>query len=133
MQITRKGGFAALESPDGKTLYYAKFDENGIWQVPVTGGDETEVVNEPPAHYWGYFAVGRDGLYYIGDTGTGSKHRPGFKFFDFATRKITAMGDMEKNPFSEAPGFSVSPDGRFILYVQLDEARNSLMLAENFR
>jgi Tol biopolymer transport system component/DNA-binding winged helix-turn-helix (wHTH) protein len=133
VQITRKGGFAALESPDGKTLYYAKFDENGIWQVPVTGGDETEVVNEPPAHYWGYFAVGRDGLYYIGDTGTGSKHRPGFKFFDFATRKITAMGDMEKNPFSEAPGFSVSPDGRFILYVQLDEARNSLMLAENFR
>jgi hypothetical protein len=28
---------------------------------------------------------------------------------------------------------SVSPDGHFLLYVQLDEARNNMMLAENFR
>jgi hypothetical protein len=27
----------------------------------------------------------------------------------------------------------VSPDGKWIIYVQLDEARNNLMLAENFR
>ena len=56
-----------------------------------------------------------------------------FKYFDFATKKITVMGDMEKSPYEGAPGLSVSPDGKYLLYVQLDEARNNLMMAENFR
>lgn len=133
VQVTKKGGFAALESPDGKFIYYTKFEDAGIWRVPVDGGEEVKVVDEPPGNYWGYFAVGPDGLYYLGDTGTSAKHRPGFKFFDFATRKITVMGDMEKNPYQAAPGLSVSPDGEYLLYVQLDDARTNLMLAENFR
>lgn len=75
------------------------------------------------------FAVGPDGLYFIGDTGTPAKHRPGFKFFDFATRKITVMEDMEKFPFHGAPGLSVSPDGKYLLRAtrrvtqQLDDGR----------
>ena len=134
VQVTKNGGFAPLEAPDGKSIYYAKFDEPGVWEVPVVGGDETKIIqDEPPRHYWGYFAVGPDGLYFIGDTGTAGKHKPGFKFYDFATRKITNICNMEKGPYEGAPGLSVSPDGRFILYVQLDEARNNLMLAENFR
>jgi sugar lactone lactonase YvrE len=132
MQVTKNGGFAALESPDGKSIYYTKFNAKGIWQVPVDGGQENKVVDEPPGDFWGYFAVGRDGLYFIGDPGTSAKHPPGFKFFDFATRTITVMGDLEKFPYHAAPGLSVSPDGQYLLYVQLDDARTSLMLAENF-
>lgn len=133
VQVTAGGGFAALESPDGKSIYYTKFNEHGIWQVAVDGGPEIEIVDDPPKQYWGYFAAGPDGLYFLGDTGTSGKHRPGFKFFDFATRQITFMGDMEKSPYEGAPGLSVSPDGKYLLYVQLDEARNNLMMAENFR
>jgi len=133
VQITSNGGFAAFESPDGKELYYTKFNDAGIWKVAVDGGPEAKVVDEPPAGYWGYFGVGPDGLYFIGDTGAREKPRPGFKFFDFTTGKITTMGEMEKFPFYGAPGLSVSPDARYLLYVQLDEGRNSLMLAENFR
>jgi Tol biopolymer transport system component/DNA-binding winged helix-turn-helix (wHTH) protein len=133
VQITKDGGFAAFESPDGKSIYYAKFNEGGIFQVAVDGGPENKVVSEPPGNYWGYFVVGRDGLYFLGDTGTPGKRHAGFKFFDFATHKITLMGDMEKSPYEGAPGLSVSPDGKYLLYVQLDEARNNLMMAENFR
>ena len=90
------------------------------------------MVDDPPGDYWGYFAVGRDGLYFIADTGTPPKHKAGFKFFDFATRKITVMGEMEKDPYDGAPGLSVSPDGKYLIYVQVDEVRNNLMMAENF-
>ena len=130
--VTKNGGFAALESRDGKSIYYTKFNEEGIWEVPVEGGQEIKLVDEPARDYWGYFAVGPDGLYFMGDIETPPKHHPGFKFFDFATRKITFMGEMEKFPYGGAPGLSVSPDGKYLLYVQLDEARNSLMMAENF-
>jgi Tol biopolymer transport system component/DNA-binding winged helix-turn-helix (wHTH) protein len=129
-QVTKNGGFAPLESPDGKFLYYTKFDAPGAWQVPVQGGQETKILDEPPEKYWGYFAVGPDGLYYSGGSGKG---RPALKFYDFATRKITVLGETHSSPFEGAPGMSVSPDGRFVLYVQVDEAFNNLMLAENFR
>jgi len=140
-QVTSKGGFAAFEAPDGKDIYYTKFNDAGIWKAPVDGGPETKVVDEPPSGFWGYFGVGRDGLYFLGetgwhstgDTGAPQKSRPGFKFYDFVTHKITNMGDMEKGPYDGAPGLGVSQDGRYLLFVQLDEGRNTLMLAENFR
>ncbi|MGA9354760.1 MAG: winged helix-turn-helix domain-containing protein [Terriglobales bacterium] len=134
VQVTKNGGFAPLEAPDGRSLYYTKFDEHGVWQVPIVGGDETKIIqDEPFKGFWGYFAVGNDGLYFIGDTGTGGKHQAGFKFYDYATKKITNICDMDKGPYDGAPGLTVSPDSRYILYVQLDEARNNLMLAENFK
>jgi Tol biopolymer transport system component/DNA-binding winged helix-turn-helix (wHTH) protein len=133
IQVTKDGGFAAFESPDGKSIYYTKFNEDGIFQVALDGGAENKVVSEPPGGFWGYFAVGRDGLYFLGDTGTPPKHQPAFKFFDFVTHKIAVMGDMEKGPYDGAPGLSVSPDGKYLLYVQLDESRTNLMMAENFR
>ncbi len=133
MQLTKNGGFAALEAPDGKSVYYTKSDAAGIFEVPAEGGNEVKILNEPPDTFWGYFAVGGDGIYYVGDIGTPAKPKPGFKFFDFGTHKITVLGGMEKNPYSSAPGLSVSADGRYILAVQCDDSRDNLMLAENFR
>ena len=42
----RAGGFAALESPDGKFLYYAKGPTApGLWRIPTDGGEESEVIS----------------------------------------------------------------------------------------
>lgn len=130
IQITRNGGFAPLESSDGKFLYYTKFDAPGAFRVSVAGGEEAKVMDEPPQGLWGYLAVGTDGLYFVGDNGN---HKLALKFYDFATKKTAALMAMEKDPYFGAPGLSVSPDSRFVIYVQLDEARDNLMLAENFR
>ena len=47
VQMTKQGGHMALESPDGKTLYYAKScDVPGLWKVPVQGGEETRVLEQ---------------------------------------------------------------------------------------
>lgn len=129
VQITKNGGFAAFESPDHSFLYYAKYDSPGIFRVPVDGGPEIKVLDDPPPGGWGYFGVVADGIFFAAP----EQQHAAIKFFDFRSRKISNVAYWEKQPFARAPGMGVSPDGRWILYVQLDEARNHLMLADNFR
>ncbi len=44
-QVTRKGGMAAFESLDGKTVYYTKRSRtSSLWSIPVEGGSESELV-----------------------------------------------------------------------------------------
>jgi hypothetical protein len=38
VQMTKQCGFNAFESYDGKTIYYSRFFEAGIWNLPSTGG-----------------------------------------------------------------------------------------------
>jgi hypothetical protein len=137
VQITKNGAFAAFESSDGKLLYYAKYDAAGLWSVPVQGGDETKILDFPPEGFWGYFAVAHNGVYFLAPDNVrpNEPHHPVLNFYDFNTRKtsLTMSWEKDKGPFRSAPGMSVSADGRWLVYVQLDEARNNLMLAENFR
>jgi hypothetical protein len=95
----------------------------------VDSGTEVKILDDPPGTGWGYFGVVSDGIYFAAP----EQQRAAIKFFDFRSQKITTVAFWEKQPFAGAPGMGVSPDGRWILYVQLDEARNHLMLAENFR
>ncbi len=58
VQVTRRGGFAAFESPDGKVVYYAKGrNVPGLWRIPTDGGEETELISSLEPGYWGYWAV----------------------------------------------------------------------------
>ena len=75
-RVTRHGGFAAFESPDGKFLYYAKgLTGPGIWRIPTNGGEEVELISSPEAGHWGYWAVAKNGIYFL-DTAT----KPGIVF-----------------------------------------------------
>jgi len=40
IQVTKSEGFIAMESPDGKWLFYSKRNEPGLWKIPLTGGEE---------------------------------------------------------------------------------------------
>ena len=57
-QVTTGGGFAAVESPDGRYVYYAKGRTvTGLWRVPTGGGTEEPVLNRLKAGHWGYWAI----------------------------------------------------------------------------
>ena len=74
VQVTRSGGHYALESEDGRYLYYSKsFWDSGVWRVPLGGGDESEVVKGPVV--WWNWALTRRGLYYA--TSRGGPRTPG--------------------------------------------------------
>jgi Tol biopolymer transport system component/DNA-binding winged helix-turn-helix (wHTH) protein len=129
VQVTRHGGFAALESPDGKFLYYAKgLTVPGLWRIPTDGGEESEIISSLAPSYWGYWAVVENGIYYLD-----MKPKPGIDFFDFTTHRTTRVFDLENRPDSGAPGLAVSPDRESILYTQLDVLNSDIILVENFR
>jgi Tol biopolymer transport system component len=131
VQVTKQGGFAAIESRDGRFVYYAKGRDEvpGIWKVPSEGGDETPVLDLPEAGYWGYWALADDGIYYVN---TAAKPRPRVEFFSFATRKVKRIAEVEKELQQHNAGFAVSPDGRWFLYTPVDHKSSDIMLVENF-
>jgi len=126
VQVTRNGGTAAVESPDGKTLYYTKNNgPDGIWKMPVEGGPEVQVVKEIFRYN---FAVTNKGLYYTpprGENGSSS-----VQFLDFRTGATTQIVKIEK---TVDLGLAVSPDERELLFAQIDVQGTNLMLIEKFR
>jgi hypothetical protein len=58
---------------------------------------------------------------------------PLIEFFSFATGKVTLVAAIERGIGSGAAGLAVSPDNRWLLYVQLDHGGSDIMLMENFR
>ncbi|MCI0490811.1 MAG: DPP IV N-terminal domain-containing protein [Blastocatellia bacterium] len=127
VQVTRNGGFAAAESPDGKYLYYARRDEPGLWRMPLEGGEEALALDRLKADNSGNWVVIDRGIYFIDTDAAGNS---AIEFFDFATRRTSRVAAI-KTPNN--PGLALSPDGRWILYAQVDRADGDIMLAEKFR
>jgi Tol biopolymer transport system component len=130
IQVTKNGGFAAFESADGSRLYYAKFDAPGIWTVAANGGEEQPVHDLPPTGYWGYWDIGRQGLYFVNPE---AKPRPTIELLDLATRRVTRIAELERQPTQRTSGFSVARDERAILYSQWEQDGSDIMLVEGFR
>jgi Tol biopolymer transport system component len=124
LQVTRHGGWIAFESLDGMDVYFSKNTWlSDIWKVPVSGGEETKVVESVQGNA---FAMTSKGIYFVGLHSGGRA----VEFYSFAANKVAAVATIHR-PVSW--GLSVSPDERFILYTQVDEASRDLMLVENFR
>ena len=131
VQVTTRGGFEAFESPGGDLLYYTKGrGPGGIWQIPVTGGEERQVPELLEAAHWRYWAVQDSGIYFVAPVASA---RPAIKFFSFATRRVTQLGALERHPVQGPSGLASSPDGRWLLYAQVDQSVSDLMLVEHFR
>jgi Tol biopolymer transport system component/DNA-binding winged helix-turn-helix (wHTH) protein len=129
-QLTAHGGFDPLESYDGRTIYYSKFDEPGIWSMPASGGIESPVVTgKPQVGYWGHWAVTESGLYLLD---ADAEPRPTIGFYSFATRRITPVLSLEMKPSPWQPSLSASRDGRTVFYTQSDP-QSVIKMVENFR
>jgi len=129
VQITRQGGFTAFESYDRKTLYYTKRDAEGIWRVSLGGGEEIRVTAAPRLGYWGYWAVCETGLYLLDDN---ILPRPTVEFYNFKTRKLAPVLQIEHSAPKWDPGLDASRDGRILMFVQYD-SQSFIAMVENFQ
>ena len=123
-QVTHGGGSGPLESPDGKSLYYVKREGNGgLWRMPVDGGEEMEVV---PDVYGVNYDVTDKGIYFTPHIGR--YYTASVQFLSFATGTTTQLVKTKALDL----GLGVSPDGRTLLYSQIDQPGSNIMLVENF-
>jgi Tol biopolymer transport system component/DNA-binding winged helix-turn-helix (wHTH) protein len=118
VELTHKGGFDALESGDGKTVYYSRFFEAGIWNTPSNGGAETVVVaGRPQVGFWGHYTVTSTGLYFLDND---ADPHPTIDFYNFATRKISSILTLDEHPARLQPSLSATSDGKTIYFTQYD-------------
>jgi eukaryotic-like serine/threonine-protein kinase len=126
--VTDQGGAVAIESWDGRTLYYTKELPNTpahLFARPLAGGPERQVLDEVSGRA---FFVVEDGIYYIAPAGRIYSYS--LSFLDFRTGKSRTLIGIEGRPFL---GLGVSPDGSTVLFSIRKPAQFDLMLVENFR
>jgi Tol biopolymer transport system component/DNA-binding winged helix-turn-helix (wHTH) protein len=129
-KITKGDATLAIESVEGRTIYFTSFFLPGLWSIPVEGGQETRVLDLPDRGAWGYWAINERGIYYLN---TRTVPDLTLEFFEFSTRRVTQVARLAKEPRWYAPGFDISADGRWFLYAQIDQRNSDIMLVENFR
>jgi Tol biopolymer transport system component/DNA-binding winged helix-turn-helix (wHTH) protein len=126
VQVTRYGGFNGFESFDGRTVYFSKFDEAGIWSLPSEGGTESSVIEgKPQTLYWGQWALTTKGIYYMN---VEAEPRARIDFYDFATRRAHPVFALEKLPAWAQPSLSSTADGTTIYYAQQDRQSVAKMM-----
>jgi Tol biopolymer transport system component/DNA-binding winged helix-turn-helix (wHTH) protein len=134
IQVTKQGGFRALESEDGKYVYYAKGTAvPGIWRVPVNGGLEEEVVRDLPLGLNGHWTLYKNKIYYVVSLADINAKSMALHSFDLTTGKSKKIAEIDFPPAFGSPGMTVSPDGKQLLFVAQQNSSADLQIVENFR
>jgi len=96
--------------------------------MPVDGGEATRVLEGvPAADTW---VILEKGIVFLDN----DKGPARIKFFDFATRRAREITSVDLGPGAPAGKmFSISPDGKWILFSRVDQFESDIMLVENFR
>jgi len=133
-QVTRTGANEALAAPDGRLIYFTKPSSSGnftIWSMPAAGGPETPVPElqrfDGITRSWG---VLKEGIYFQERS---DLSRQAVRFFSFRTRQVTALFAIQNESMRDVPAATLSEDGRFALFAQVDHRINDLVMIENFR
>jgi Tol biopolymer transport system component len=131
-QVTRLGGFAPFESKDGKYLYYAKGrDAQGLWRKRLPDGVEEPVLNQLKVGFWGAWALVEDGIYFADRTD--AKNAQAIFFYRFKDKSIAHLWDFERPGAVSDSTMAVSPDGKVLLFTQVDQAGSDILMLEHFR
>jgi hypothetical protein len=120
VQVTHNGGFYQQESVDGRTLFFAnERDANGIYRMPVESGEEAMFLPDARIEL---FAPTARGYYFW-------KGRE-FTFLDSSSGARRVVTVIEEEPYWFLSAF---PDGKRLVYSQIDRNSADLYLIENFR
>jgi Tol biopolymer transport system component/DNA-binding winged helix-turn-helix (wHTH) protein len=128
VQVTRQGGFAAEESPDGQFLYYVKRSRESpeVWRMPLGGGPESLVRPAVRPLDWAAWAMVEKGIVFVE---SGANGEPTVSFYDFSTETVRRLAVLDKPPF----WITATQDGRSVIFDHPGQQEGHVMLLENFR
>jgi Tol biopolymer transport system component len=118
----------AKESVDGKWLYFAEGGaDSEIRVVSSSGGEHRPLAGMPNVRDATAWALARDGIYFLD-----RRVQPvAINFFEFSTKKIRQIVTLNKPPAGWG-GLSLSPDGKWLAYSQVDDIPSDIMLVDHF-
>jgi Tol biopolymer transport system component len=123
--VTSASGIYAAESADSKYVYYSRSARDpAIWRIPVAGGPEEQVPGVPKPFEPSHWAIGESGIYVVNASGD-------LLFFQFGKNTVTKVFHDQR--LLTDWSMAISPDGREIVWAQVDDTAADLMLVENFR
>ena len=119
-------GTTPLESPDGLEVYFSAREVNALLKkVSLSRPDGVPLsVGLPPVSNLTLWTITGRGIYFVPAEAPRS-----LRYFDFSTKQIRELFQLDKD---FGGGLSVSPDGRYLLYSQVDEENTDIMLVEHF-
>jgi len=123
---TPPDGANFLESFDGNSLYFtARLANTDLGSLSLMGASPVSYVpGLPKIKYSGLWTLVPGGVYFVPHDDPGSLH-----YYNFSTKETRRIFTIEKNFDS---GLSISPDGRYVLFSQLDEEDSNIMLVDHF-
>ncbi|MDE3165335.1 MAG: PD40 domain-containing protein [Acidobacteriota bacterium] len=127
-ELVRRGGASPVESADGKWVLFRS--GRSIFRAPAEGGDAEEFLVPDQDLFWTNIQATKTGIYY--PVWERSARGVAVVFFDYAGKKNTVV--MRSRGLDRSSGsFSVSPDGKSIVYAKVDREQTGLVMVEGFR
>ena len=124
-QVTSQGGLAALESPDGESLYYVRPDRNGLWiRNRTPGGDESLVAATLAPLDFRNWTVSNDSVWFVTRTPDGP---PSLARYSVRDGRIISMRPVPA--VLPDSGVAVAPDGQSVWIAETTRTRVDLEIA----
>lgn len=128
--LSSEPAFSVRESIDGETLYFADgWTDAKLHKVSANQISPASLVRGMPllkdAALW---TVVPGGIYFVPAAAPRS-----IDYFDFSTQQVRRITEADRDFSPMNGGLSVSPDGSWILYSQIDDVKSDIMLVDHFR
>jgi hypothetical protein len=98
--------------------------------MPLPAGPETSVLEDLKPGYWGYWAVVHEGIYFVGKPADSPNDM--VQFYEFRSGRAFAIATVRNQVVLRDSAFAVSPDGKKILFAQIDQRGSDIMMVDNF-
>lgn len=141
-QVTTDGGYEAVESSDGKFLYFTRANRPGLWRLPAGAKEPQRVLYLVEPGYWG---ISDKGVFYfdlprledlplrqrlLEWAPWSEKPSASLMYYDFDSRVVRKQRTVNAFLLRSRPGLSVSRDGGAAVWAQVDSSESDLGLVE---